>query len=323
MQAFSDLVSLLKRPRGPILLLTHVHPDGDVLGSTLGLGLALQDAGHAVTIAGPHPVPEIYRFLPGASLVHQWAEAGRSYDLLIMTDCPNPERANGLLEGARGPASRVINIDHHPDNKRYGDINWIDPTASATGEMVYDLLTTLELPITPSIATNLYTAIHTDTGSFRYSNTTSKTFTAVADLVARGADPAYVASCLYEARAPGSLKLLGELLQKVEVSPDGRVAWLCLSPGSVPESFVEAEDLVTYPRSLAGVKVSLLLREVGDGRVKVSLRAKGEVNVGKLAARFGGGGHANAAGCTVEGTLDQVRSAILRAASQAIESEKR
>ncbi len=217
----------------------------------------------------------------------------------------------------------MINIDHHPDNKRYGDINWIDPTASATGEMVYDLLTTLELPITPSIATNLYTAIHTDTGSFRYSNTTSKTFTAVADLVARGADPAYVASCLYEARAPGSLKLLGELLQKVEVSPDGRVAWLCLSPGSVPESFVEAEDLVTYPRSLAGVKVSLLLREVGDGRVKVSLRAKGEVNVGKLAARFGGGGHANAAGCTVEGTLDQVRSAILRAASQAIESEKR
>lgn len=333
MEAFSDLVSLLRYPAGATLLLTHVHPDGDVLGSTLGLGLALQAAGHPVTLAGPHPVPEIYRFLPGAALVRQWSRAsenpstkdsegsGGPYALVVMMDCPDPERANGLLEGARGPASRVLNIDHHPDNKRYGDVNWIVPTASATGEMVCDLLIALGLPITPAIATNLYTAIHTDTGSFRYSNTTPKTLRAAADLVACGADPAHVASCLYETRAPGSLKLLGELLQRVEVSPDGRVAWLCLPPGSVPESFVEAEDLVTYPRSLAGVEVSLLLREVGDGRVKVSLRAKGGVNVGRLAARFGGGGHANAAGCAVEGALDQVRSVMLSVLAEAMAPE--
>lgn len=333
MDAFRDLVALLGRPQGAVLFLTHVHPDGDVLGSTLGLGLALQNAGHPVTFAGPHLVPEIYRFLPGAALVRQWlrapenpsarnqGESSGPYGLVVMADCPNPERANGLLEGARGPASRVLNIDHHPDNKRYGDVNWIVPTASATGEMVYDLLVALGLPITPAIATNLYTAIHTDTGSFRYSNTTPKTLRAAADLVACGADPAHVASCLYETRAPGNLKLLGELLQQVEVSPDGRVAWLCLSPGSVAESFVEAEDLVTYPRSLAGVEVSLLLREVGDGSVKVSLRAKGGVNVGRLAARFGGGGHANAAGCTIEGALERARSLILCAVTEAMESE--
>lgn len=327
MEAFSDLVALLRRPPGEILFLTHVHPDGDAIGSMLGLGLALRDAGHSVTFAGPHAVPELYRFLPGAALIRQWSRAPEpsdgSWDLVILADCGDPGRADGLLEGARGPASKVVNIDHHPDNKLYGHVNWVEPAASSTGEMVYDLLVALGFPITPMIAANLYTAIHMDTGSFRYSNTTPKALRAAADLVARGADPAAVASRLYETRAPGSLKLLGELLQQVEVSPDGQVAWLCLTSGSAPESFIEAEDLVTYPRSLAGVKVSLLLRDVGEGLVKVSLRAKGEVNVARIAARFGGGGHANAAGCAVEGNMEQAKTAVLKAVAEAMGSKTR
>jgi len=315
-----DLTRLLSRPPGSILFLAHVYPDGDVLGSLLGLGLALAESGHPVTLAGPDPVPFPLHFLPGAALVQQWREARAMFELVLLADCPDPGRTNGLLEGARGAATRVVNIDHHPDNKRYGDVNWVDPRASASGEMVYDLITALGLPLTPEVATNLFTAIHTDTGSFRYSNTTPQALRVAADLVARGAAPASVAARLYERRPAEHLRLLGRLLQQVEVSADGRVAWLALPAGSVPEAFPEAEDLVTYPRSIAGVEVAFLLREV-DAGVKVSLRAKGEISVGRVAARFGGGGHTNAAGCVIPGSLDEAKRAVLRAVSEAMAGE--
>ncbi len=314
-----EVVELLSRPRGKVLLLGTVQPDGDLLGSQIGLGLALANAGTAATLAGPHPVPDVLRFLPGAALVERWEVAPGLFDLVILTDCPDPSRTGGLLEGARGAATSVVNIDHHPDNKCYGTVNWIEPEASATGEMVYDLIRALGFKVTPEIATNLFTALHTDTGSFRYSNTTARTFRVGADLVAQGARPAAVAAALYEGRRVEDLRRLADLLGRVEVSPDGQVAWLLLPQGSVPEAFLEAEDLVTYPRSIASVKVAFLLREVGAGRVKVSLRAKGEVNVGMIAAAFGGGGHANAAGCTISGSLGEARDALLRAVAGAVE----
>lgn len=315
-----EIVRLLSCPERPVLLLAHVHPDGDVLGSLFGLGLALLERGWPVTLAGPHRVPDRLAFLPGASLMEQWSEPKGTYDLVILADCPDPGRTDGLLARARTFTTRVVNIDHHPDNKRYGDVNWIDPDASASGEMVYRLIRALGFPLTGEVATNLFTAIHTDTGSFRYSNTTAQALAVAADLVTHGANPARVAARLYETRFPDSLELLGCVIQQVEVSPDGRVAWLALPTGSVSEEFVEAEDLVTYPRSLAGVKVALLLRQVGAEGVKVSLRAKGEVNVGAIAARFGGGGHANAAGCVVGGSLEEVRRRILEAVTQVLDS---
>ncbi len=317
LRAPREVVKLLSRPRGKVLLLGTVQPDGDLLGSQIGLGLALANAGTPVTLAGPHPVPDVFRFLPGAALVERWEVAPGLFDLVILADCPDPSRTNSLLEGVRGVTTSVVNIDHHPDNKRYGTVNWIEPEASATGEMVYDLIQALGFKVTPEIATNLFTALHTDTGSFRYSNTTARTLRIAADLVAHGARPAMVAGALYEGRRVEDLRRLADLLGRVEVSPDGRVAWLLLPQGSAPESFLEAEDLVTYPRSLASVKVAFLLREVAAGRVKVSLRAKGEVNVGKIAATFGGGGHANAAGCTISGSLGEVRDALLRAVANA------
>src|SRR5574337_836387 len=217
----AELVELLARSRGKTLLLGTVQPDGDLLGSQIGLGLALASAGHAVTLAGPHPVPEVLRFLPGAALVEHWERAPSAFDLVILVDCPDPARTDGLLEGVRGAGSRVVNIDHHPDNKRYGDVNWIEPEASATGEMVYDVIQAVGLKVTPEIATNLFTAIHTDTGSFRYSNTTPRALRIAADLVARGARPSAVASALYEGRKPADLRRLGELLARVATSPDG------------------------------------------------------------------------------------------------------
>jgi phosphoesterase RecJ-like protein len=182
---------------------------------------------------------------------------------------------------------------------------------------VYKLLVALGWPISAPVAMNLFTAIHTDTGSFRYSNVTPETFRISAALVASGADPARVSSALYERRERNSLRWLGEVLARVRVSDDGRVAWVALPPGLVPESFIEAEDLVNYPRSVESVRVACLFRE-RDGRVKVSLRGKGDVEVNRIAARFGGGGHRNAAGCTVAGSLDEVRSAVLAAVTEAL-----
>jgi phosphoesterase RecJ-like protein len=300
-------------------MLGHVHPDGDVLGTLLGLGLALEGAGWPVTFAGPHPVPEMLSFLAGAERWQVWERAPRTFDLLVLTDCPNDERTEGLLNGARGPDSRVFNIDHHPDNRLYGTVNWIDSGAAATGEMVFDLIRALGLTITPGIATALFTAIHTDTGSFRYSNTTARTFRIAGELTALGANPALVSDWLYQRRPVDALGKLGEVLQRVNVSRDGRVAWLVLPRELASDAFVTAEDLVTYPRSIRGVQVAVLLREEGDGLVKASLRGKGVVPVNRIAHRFGGGGHENAAGCTLRGTLDEATSALLAAVGESLD----
>jgi bifunctional oligoribonuclease and PAP phosphatase NrnA len=317
-----DVVGALERAPGRALMLGHVHPDADVLGTLLALGEALEARGWSVVAGGPHAAPGALDFLPGIKRYEVLAGLDGRFDVTVLTDCPNPDRTEGLADAARAASSAVVNIDHHPDNRRYGTVNWIDVGAAATGEMLYRLLVALRVPLTPSIASNLFTAIHTDTGSFRYSNVTPETFRIAAALTEAGADPAAVSSALYERRAPDALRHLGAALSRVRVSDDGRIAWLALPAGLVPERFIEAEELVNYPRSIASVKVGCLLRELGDGRVKVSLRAKGEVDVNRVAAKFGGGGHANAAGCTVAGTLDGVTEQMLEAVRAAVAARR-
>ena len=307
--------------RGHALMLGHVHPDADVLGTLLALGLALEARGWRVTYGGPHPPPGLLAFLPGVDRYRQLAGLDEHFDVAVLTDCPNPQRTEGLIDQARRASKVIVNIDHHPDNRRYGDVNWIDTSAAATGEMVYELLTALGAPLTPGIATNLFTAIHTDTGSFRYSNVTTRTFTIAAALVAAGARPEIVSESLYEKRAPDALRWLGEALTRVEVSLDGRLGWLALPDGIVPERIVESEELVNYPRSVASVRVACLLRE-RDGQVKVSLRGKGDVDVQRIAAQFGGGGHVNAAGCTLPGPLPEAMRVVLAAARRAVDEHR-
>jgi phosphoesterase RecJ-like protein len=316
------LLDILSAPRGEALMLGHVHPDADVLGTLLALGSSLESTGWGVTYAGPHPVPDILAFLPGSARWQVWKTAPRAFDVIVLTDCPNDERTEGLLEGARAASSRVLNIDHHPDNRGYGTVNWIDSAAAATGEMVFDLIRTLGHRLTPEMALNLFTAVHTDTGSFRYSNTTPRTFRIAAELAAAGADPALVSDQLYQRRAPDALGTLGEILRRVEVSDDGQIAWLSVPQAVASDAFLAAEDLVTYPRSIKGVKVALLLREEGDGVVKCSLRGKGEVAVNRIAHRFGGGGHENAAGCTMRGTLEEATTTLLAAVSLALDGRR-
>ncbi len=315
------LLDALSRPRGPALMLGHVHPDGDVLGTLLALGLSLEAGGWSVTYAGPHPVPPVLAFLPGAARWQAWRIPPRTFDVVVLTDCPNPERTEGLLDAARGASSQVLNIDHHPDNRGYGTVNWIDPAAAATGEMVFDLIRALGHRVTAEVALNLFTAIHTDTGSFRYSNTTPRTFRIAAELTASGADPALVSDQLYQRRSPEALATLGEILGRVKVSQDGQVAWLTVPRGFASEAFLAAEDLVAYPRSIEGVKVALLLSEEAGGLVKASLRGKGQVAVNRIAHRFGGGGHENAAGCTLRGTLEEATAALLGAVSLALDGK--
>ena len=313
------LLELLDGLRGEALMLGHVHPDGDVLGTLLGLGLGLERAGWSVTYAGPDPMPQVLDFLPGGDRWQVWRTAPRRFGTIILTDCPNDGRTEGLLAGARSPESQVLNIDHHPDNRRYGTVNWIDPSAAATGEMIFDLLAALRWPIGPDVALDLYTALHTDTGSFRYSNTTPRTFRIAAALTAAGAEPALVTDRLYQRRPKDALLTLGSLLSRVEVSDDGRVATLPVPEGAASEEFMAAEDLVTYPRSIAGVKVAVLLRAEPGGLVKASLRGKGEVPVNRIAHRFGGGGHENAAGCTLPGPLEHAKATLLAAVRQALD----
>jgi len=301
-------------------MLGHVHPDADVLGTLLALGLALEAKSWSVVYGGPHPSPELLAFLPGIDRYRTLDRLDGRFDVVVLTDCPNPQRTEGLIDQARSAGRVVVNIDHHPDNRRYGHVNWIDVTAAATGEMVYELLTALRLPLTPAIATNLYTAIHTDTGSFRYSNVTSRTFTIAAALVAAGARPELVSQSLYEQRAPDALHWLGEALARVEVSEDGQVGWLALPADSIPERIVESEELVNYPRSVASVRVACLLREL-NGSVKVSLRGKGDVDVQQIAAQFGGGGHVNASGCSVAGPLSEATRLVLAAVRRAVDAK--
>ena len=299
-------------------MLGHVHPDADVLGTLLALGEALASLGWDVVAGGPHPAPGVLSFLPGVDRYRRLEGLDGAFDVTVLTDCPNPGRTEGLIDAAKRASAAVVNVDHHPDNRRYGTVNWIEPSAAATGEMMYDLLMALGAPITPSIATNLFTAIHTDTGSFRYSNVTPRTFEIAGALVAAGADPALVSNALYERRPAPALRQLGDVLSRVTVSDDGRIAWIALPAETVPEAFVEAEDLVNYPRSIESVRVACFLRE-REGQVKVSLRGKGDIDVSAVAHRFGGGGHPNAAGFSVPGTLVTVTRDVLAAVRAAVD----
>src|SRR3989449_2752347 len=318
----ADAVLAPFRGRGRrALMLGHVHPDADVLGTLLALDLALVDRGWSVVSGGPHPAPEVLSFLPGIERYRRLDAVTGPLDVVVLTDCPNPGRTEGLIDQARATGATIVNVDHHHDNRRYGDVNWVEPAAAATGEMVYELLVALGAKITPAIAMNLFTAIHMDTGSFRYSNVTPETFRIAAALVSAGADPYPLSNALYERRPRQALGWLGAALSRVEVSTDGRIAWLALPAGLVPEAFVEAAGLLDYPRSVASVRVACLLRE-RDGQVKVSLRGKGDVDVQKIAAQFGGGGHVNAAGCTVIGPLPEATRVVLAAVRRAVDGSR-
>ena len=305
------------------LVSTHVSPEGDALGSALALAHALRGMGKEALVVNRDPIPRLLDFLPSDGLFRQVSRVDGDYDLLVVVDCGDLERT-GLFDTQRPPL--LINIDHHVTNRQFGQINWVEPEASATAQMIAGLLAAMRAPMTMEIALCLYTALMTETGSFKYSNTTPRVFRLAAELAERGVQPAWVASQIYERNTLSRLKLLGALLERLEMNSDRTVAWVTIPAelfartGTTAE---DAEDFVNYPRSLAQTQVAVLIRDAEPGRVKVSFRASGDVDVAAVAAQFGGGGHRKAAGCTVAGTIETVRPQVIAAAERAVRQAAR
>ncbi|HXO20477.1 MAG TPA: bifunctional oligoribonuclease/PAP phosphatase NrnA [Thermoanaerobaculia bacterium] len=313
-KAPEDLVRKI-RSGNRFLLTSHVSPDGDAIGSELGLARVLRLLGKGAVVWNRDETPSLYRPLPGSERIHTGAEppAGfpEKFDGIIVLECPSPDRT-GIEEHL--PALPIANIDHHLGNQHYGAVNWVDSAAPAVGEMVYRLAQTLKVTLEPETASALYLTLVTDTGGFRYSNATPAAFEAAAALVRDGAHPEQVSQWLYESQPVAVLRLLCAMLQTLALDHGGRIASTRLTLEMFAEAGAAAGDsegLIDYPRSIAGVDAAALVREREDGSQKVSLRSRGEVDVEKIARRHGGGGHRNAAGFALDGDGEAVRRQVV------------
>lgn len=307
-------------------LLLHVRPDGDSVGSSLALGLGLKKLGKEVLFLRADEMPENLRFLLEASGEDFlfWEEArGRFFDVAVCLDCSDPRRV-GPAEEILGLARTVVNIDHHLSNARFGDVSWVDPGASAAGEMVFRLLKELRVRLDYPIALAIYTSLVTDTGSFRYENTSPEAHLLAGELIGLGVRPEEVARKIWEEKPLSSFRLLCRALERMEVLEKGRVALIALSREDYEDTGAgpwESEGVVNYGRMVRGVEAAFLLSEEESGEVRVSIRTRAPLDASRLAARLGGGGHARAAGCTLPGSLSGVRARVLEAVREALSAE--
>ena len=310
MKAPHDLLAFF-RDEDNFFIATHINPDGDALGSALALTLALESIGKTVVVYDRDPVPEYYRFLPGQQkFIHSVRDIQSSSMNLVLLDCNSLNRTG--MEDARFKHSCVI--DHHETENDFGQIKWVEPRAAATGMLIYYLLRASGFEITPEIALNLYTAIVVDTGAFRYSNTSADVLRVSAELVEVGASPAFVSNSLYEMWSDRRFALLIMALNTLEIR--GNVAVIFVTTQMFDETKTgpdDTENFPSFPRMMQKVKISIFLRQISNNRWKISLRSKGDINVAKVAALFAGGGHKNAAGCTIKGDLETAKEALFKA----------
>lgn len=298
-----------------ILISGHVNPDGDSLGSTCALSLALKKLGKSVLAVSQDTIPDVYRFLVGSDDLASAVPAGIRFDLGIAVDCESLDRL-GPVKDALSSCDKVLEIDHHPNGGRSSDYRLVDFTAAASGEIVLRLLQHMELPLDPDIAECLLTAIVTDTGSFRFSNVTSAALLAAATLVDAGASVSRIAEEVYESRSLASVRMLGHALTGTATTPDGRVAYTSITNSQLKSLGVaesETEGIVNYIRSVHGAMVGILFREGDNGSTKVSLRSREGYDISQVARQFGGGGHKVAAGCTVDRPLTEAVNLVLDA----------
>ena len=306
------------------LVASHMNPEGDAIGSALAMAQGLKDLGKKVRVFFEDPIPEIYRFLPFNGEVIHKLDGQVDYDTAVIVDCGGLDRIGKGFQSFQKDVA-LINLDHHTTNTNFGEINLVDSGASATGEIVYDILKALSVKVSPEIALNIYVSIMTDTGAFRYSSTTPKAFEIASEMVRIGVKPWEVARRVYESYPEKKLRLLGDTLQTLKVSEDGSIASVYVDR-EMMERVNATKDLtdgfVNFPRSIAGVEVAFLIREISPGICKVSFRSKGTVDVAEIAAEFGGGGHHNAAGSTVEGKLSEVRKMIGEITEKKVREDK-
>ena len=308
-----DAIAALIRSQRRFLVTTHVRPDGDAIGSALAAYYMLKALNKEAVVYLQDKIPDIYAFLPGTEMVVRRLDAVDSFDAVLLFDCSDITRV-GDEAGRVASIGTVINIDHHLSNNGFAEYSLIDAGASSTGELIYRLIEVLDVEITSDIAVNIYTAIITDTGMFRYSNTGSAAFRIAAEMVDRGAKPHVIAEHVYETAPREKVALLKTALETLEFDCGGRVGSISVTRGmlrktkALPE---HTEGLVDMVRSVEGVRVAAFYQEMEDGTVKVSLRSKGSADVSRLAARFGGGGHLNASACSIKGDVANAKRLIL------------
>ncbi|MGH9517803.1 MAG: DHH family phosphoesterase [Terriglobales bacterium] len=294
--------------RQTFVLTSHDRADGDAVGSSLACQEILRAMGKRAEVILRHGVPRVYQQLPFASTVIQSERVNGNYDAAILLECDSIQRAR--LQGLENQF--LINIDHHKSGRAFAHVNWIDPKAVATAEMVYRLAKKAGVKITPEIATCLYTAVLTDTGAFMFEGTSEHTFELARELVLAGADPARSARHVYFGHSTAKMRLLGAALSALQ--REGAMAWIWVTQEQMDRVGGREEDcegLVNYALAIGDVQVAAFFRELPDGRFRVSLRSKGQVDVARIAAEFGGGGHTCAGGCAVDGPLHAAVESIL------------
>jgi len=309
------------RENASFVIMSHLRPDGDALGCEIAMALCLRELGKKVAVWNHDGMLDKYSFLPGASLISVPPAEPEEFDVAIALDTGVESRLGGCVKAVKH-AKLWINIDHHVSNARYGDLVYIDPTAPATGQILFELIQSEKLPFTPEIADNLFVAISTDTGSFQYPNTTARTYEIGAELLKAGVNVGKISQQLYETYPRRRVSLLRELLNSMRFSCNDKVASFALSLETTRKLGVKPEDnegLIDTLRAIEGVVVAAFIEEIPEGKVRISLRSKdAKIDVCKICSLFGGGGHTLAAGARTQGSLTQVEETVLTAIAHEI-----
>lgn len=316
MNNFNGINKLLQKNNN-FLITSHVNLDGDGIGSELALSFILQKLKKRPIILNQDRLPKIYDFLPGSNKIHHLEDNcmdPKSIDVGIVLDCSNTKRIGKTYEIFKD-IKTIINIDHHESNENFGDFNYVDSSISSVGEIIYELIKSINIDLLDDkISSCLFAAIMTDTGSFRYSNVSSKTFKVASDLTSFGIKPYLIANNIYNRNTYSGLRLLGEALSTLEIGESNSVSWLTITRKMLDDTNArdeEIEGIIDVATTLNNVEISILFRETKDDKIKVSFRSKGNFDVNKFAVKFKGGGHPNAAGCLCCGKLDEIKEKIL------------
>jgi phosphoesterase RecJ-like protein len=295
------------RSRQRFVLSSHSRPDGDSIGSQLAMAYALQALGKEVTIVNKDAASSAIAAFPGVSTITVADQVEGEFDAAIIMECSDLERT-----GVSGfDRFFVINIDHHPGNTGFGQINWFDASAAACAEMVYDIIEALEIPLSLEMATHVYLAILTDTGSFHYSNISPRTFEISKAALEAGVDPVLLARRVFDNNSMGRLKLFGSVLNAMHVDATGRIATIAVdyaTTHALGATYDDTEGLVNMPLTVKEILAVIFFKQSDGDEYRVSLRSKGDIDIGSVAKQFGGGGHKNASGCTVRGHVEDLRA---------------
>jgi phosphoesterase RecJ-like protein len=306
------------RSRQRFVISSHSRPDGDSIGSQLAMAYALRDLGKEVRIINGDRAPGPLMAFPGVPSIEIADHVTGEFDAAIIMECGD------LLRPGVAGLDRffIINIDHHPGNTAYGQINWFDKGAAACGEMVFELIRALEVPLSREIATHIYLAILTDTGSFHYSSMSPRTFEICRQAVEAGVDPVEVARSVYDSNNMGRLKLFGAVLSAMQIDGSGRIAIVYLDhemARAAGGTYEDTEGLINLPLTVKEIQAVVFFKQIEGDEYRVSMRSKGEIDIGAVAKEFDGGGHKNAAGCTVSGPIDALQKQFLEKIEAAID----